>query len=193
MLTAPDVTGLSEDLVFELEKLGMETTTSSVSEWIEYSTFSSIQEMRRKSSWARLSRWKEAGALYVTDRWQRRAYARLFAPFTRLLAGRESHPVSELLEEADGLLTPELNGEAILSIGAAMAFSRNGCDGVVNAMPFTCMPSTIASSILKVVMRDRAPYIDMVYDGTVLPNRLTNLYTFAHQVHERCPRPASLS
>jgi predicted nucleotide-binding protein (sugar kinase/HSP70/actin superfamily) len=182
----------NQDLVLELEKLGMETMTSSVCEWIEYSTLSSILEMRRKSSWARLSKWKELGALYLTDRWQRRAYARLFAPFARLLAGRESHPVSELLEKAEGLLTRELNGEAILSIGAAMAFARNGFDGVVNAMPFTCMPSTIASSILKVAMRDVAPYIDMVYDGTVLPNRLTNLCTFAHQVRERCHAPACI-
>jgi len=176
----------NQDLVRELEALGMETMTSSINEWIEYTTHSSIEDLRRRLlSWKKPSTWLELGELYLTDWWQRKTYLKLFSPFATLLAGREDHPVAHLLEEADGLLTEELNGEAILSVGAALSFVHSDFDGVVNAMPFTCMPSTIASSILKGSMLGEAPYIDMVYDGTVLPNRITNLSTFAHQVHQQ--------
>ena len=176
----------NQNLVQELENMGMETMTASIAEWVEYTTWSSIQDAHKNFRWTKPSTWKELFSLYVTDWWQRRTYAKLLRPFATLLAGREDHPVVDLMDEADGLLTPELNGEAILSLGGALAYvDHNGFDGVVNAMPFTCMPSTIASAILKGQMRERAPYIDMVYDGTVIPNRETNLSTFAHQVQQR--------
>ncbi len=175
----------NQQLKRELEKLGTETVTSPVTEWIDYSTLGFISAAKRKKAFGRPSVWKELGSLYVANWWQRRTHMQLFAPFARLLAGFADHSVSELLDKAGDLLTPELRGEAILSIGAALAFVHSGFDGVVNAMPFTCMPSTIASSILKSRMRGYAPYIDMIYDGTVLPNRKTNLSTFAHQVHQR--------
>jgi len=176
----------NQDLVRQLESLGMETMTASIAEWVEYTTWSSIQDARRAFRWTRPGTWKELFSLYVTDWWQRHTYSKMLRPFARLLAGREDHPVVDIMDEADGLLTPELNGEAILSLGGALAYvDHNGFDGVVNAMPFTCMPSTIASAILKGQMRERAPYIYMVYDGTVIPNRETNLSTFAHQVTQR--------
>ena len=62
--------------------------------------------------------------------------------------------------------------------------ASDGFNGVVNAMPFTCMPSLIASSILKVKMREKAPFVDIVYDGTILPNRDTNLATFVFQAKQ---------
>ena len=61
-------------------------------------------------------------------------------------------------------------------------------------MPFTCMPSTIASAILKVHMRNQAPFVDMVYDGTILPNRETNRHLrFPGQTEPRKERPQSLT
>jgi predicted CoA-substrate-specific enzyme activase len=175
----------NQDLVRKLENLGMETMTASIAEWVEYTTWGSIHEAKKNFNWKKASHWKEIGELYVADWWQKRTYAKILAPFARLLAGREDHSVKSIMNEAKGLLTRELSGEAILSLGGAIAYiDHNKFDGVINAMPFTCMPSTIASAILKGQMRGKAPYIDMIYDGTVIPNRETNLSTFSHQVQQ---------
>jgi predicted nucleotide-binding protein (sugar kinase/HSP70/actin superfamily) len=101
-----------------------------------------------------------------------------------LLSDRFDHSTEHILHEVDGIFSNHINGEAILSIGGALAFAKEGYNGVVNAMPFTCMPSTIASSILKVQMRNQSPYVDMIYDGTILPNRETNLATFVFQAKQ---------
>ena len=66
----------------------------------------------------------------------------------------------------------------------ALSFMQDGFDGIVNAMPFTCMPSTVASSILKVYTRGQIPFVDMVYDGSIQPNRETNLATFVFQAKQ---------
>ena len=61
---------------------------------------------------------------------------------------------------------------------------QDNYDGIVNVMPFTCMPSTVASSILKVYARGKIPFVDMVYDGSIQPNRETNLATFVFQAKQ---------
>ncbi len=180
--------GSNQDLVRELESLGLETITASIAEWVEYTTYTSEKAARRRFRILRPSTWKELVVQKATRWWQRHTYVRLMEPFERMLEGREDHPTEELLRRARGLVGESLEGEAILSVGGALTYAAHGCDGVINAMPFTCMPSTIATSVLKVVLRDEVPYIDMVYDGTILPNRWTNLSTFAYQVKERFRR-----
>ena len=105
-------------------------------------------------------------------------------PFSRILDNRFDHSTEHILHEVGETFSNHINGEAILSIGGALAFAKEGYNGVVNSMPFTCMPSTIASAILKVHMRNQAPFVDMVYDGTILPNRETNLATFVFQAKQ---------
>lgn len=46
--------------------------------------------------------------------------------------------------------------------------------GVINAMPFGCMPGTVAAAILRGVSRDRnIPVISIPFDGT--PSAVTAL------------------
>ena len=48
-----------------------------------------------------------------------------------------------------------------------MDYITNDIDGIMNAMPFTCMPGTIVNGILKRVREDydNIPYLNMVYEG----------------------------
>ncbi|HNW33787.1 MAG TPA: acyl-CoA dehydratase activase, partial [Candidatus Ozemobacteraceae bacterium] len=176
----------NQELVRTLESMGCETFTSSISEWIDYTTHTSIDDARNR--WKDNRSWhtgSEFAKFWLTGQGQRAISKLMGVPFSKLLNGRFDHSTEHLLHLVDGIFSNHINGEAILSIGGAFAFRDSGFDGVVNAMPFTCMPSTIASAILKVHMRRTMPFVDMVYDGTIQPNRNTNLATFAFQAKQQ--------
>ena len=69
-------------------------------------------------------------------------------------------------------------------------FSLRRSDGVVSAMPFTCMPGTISHAIMKLVQKNEGgfPFINMVYDGTEQSNTVTRLQAFMHQAREYSKR-----
>lgn len=175
----------NQQLVRKLEGLGCETYVSSVAEWINYTTNTSIEDSRELFEHSRsLSSFSSAAQSYLAEGYQRLAAKMISFPFRHLLKGRFDHDTKHILSEVAGIFSNHINGEAILSIGGALSFAKDGFNGVVNAMPFTCMPSTIASSILKVKMRQKAPFVDMVYDGSIQPNRDTNLETFVFQAKQ---------
>lgn len=63
-------------------------------------------------------------------------------------------PDNELVEYARPYLGHFVGGEGLPSIGHTVHYARQGFDGVVHLFPFTCMPETIAKSILPRVSRD---------------------------------------
>jgi predicted nucleotide-binding protein (sugar kinase/HSP70/actin superfamily) len=62
-------------------------------------------------------------------------------------------------------------------------FSLKGAGGVVNVMPFTCMPGTIVSAILKRYREENGnlPILHMAYDGQEQSNIMTRLEAFMYQ------------
>jgi predicted nucleotide-binding protein (sugar kinase/HSP70/actin superfamily) len=56
-------------------------------------------------------------------------------------------------------------GEAALSIGKSMDLAGGGASGIINTMPFGCMPGTIVDGVMQAVKRE-LPFITMAYDGT---------------------------
>jgi predicted nucleotide-binding protein (sugar kinase/HSP70/actin superfamily) len=73
-----------------------------------------------------------------------------------------------------------------LSIGKSIDFAHKGVSGIVNAMPFTCMPGTISSAIMRLIQKDyNVPVINIAYDGQGTTNVLTRLEAFMYQVKEQ--------
>lgn len=60
----------------------------------------------------------------------------------------------ELAKLAEPYLKHFVGGEGLPSVGHAVAYAQEGFDGVIHLFPFTCMPDTIAKSILPRVSRD---------------------------------------
>ncbi|MBF0544903.1 MAG: hypothetical protein HQM08_10740 [Candidatus Riflebacteria bacterium] len=180
----------NQNLIKVLEQMGCETFTSSIAEWVEYTTHTGIQESMEKFWRSKtIPNLLDTGKFWLTAKYQRTVAWLLGRPFAKLLKGRFDHSTEDILHEVNGIFSNHINGEAILSIGGALSFAHGGTfNGVINALPFTCMPSTIATSILKVHLREKIPYVDMVYDGTILPNRMTNLATFAFQANQNMER-----
>jgi predicted nucleotide-binding protein (sugar kinase/HSP70/actin superfamily) len=68
-------------------------------------------------------------------------------------------------------------------VGKAIDYINRGVSGIVNVMPFTCMPGTIASAVLKRVREDHnnIPLLNVAYEGQGDSQTLTRLEAFMHQ------------
>jgi len=60
----------------------------------------------------------------------------------------------ELIEGAKPWLNHFVGGHGVESVGGAATYARMGFDGVIQIMPFTCMPEIVAESVLRNVTRD---------------------------------------
>ncbi|MDI6839813.1 MAG: acyl-CoA dehydratase activase [bacterium] len=74
-------------------------------------------------------------------------------------------------------------GEAALSIGNAVNWAHKGrINGLINVMPFTCMPGTVTTAVLKRFREDyRIPCLDLTYDGLEQSTIETRLEVFMYQ------------
>ena len=175
----------NQNLIRQLEAMGCEGYISSISEWISYTADTSlgyaIDAIKDEKSFNNLI---DAAASFGAYSYQALVTKILMQPFSRILKNRQDHSTKHILEAVGDKYSNHIKSESILSIGAALSFMHDGFNGIVNVMPFTCMPSTVASSILKVYARGQIPFVDMVYDGSIQPNRETNLATFVFQAKQ---------
>ena len=58
-----------------------------------------------------------------------------------------------------------IGGECIETVGDTVYGARNGIDGIVHIMPFSCMPEIVAQNILpKVSKNEDIPILELVLD-----------------------------
>ena len=167
----------NNDLIRQLESMGASTALATLSEWIYYTNFTRKRHSRRDGSLTMLL------GNVIRDRVQRMVHQRIARPFLGLLPDAMEPPVEHTLKLARPYIDDSLEGEAILSVGKMIEFCHAGCDGVVNAMPFTCMPSTIVASLTKRIAADLAgfPILSISYDGQQDPTLTTRLEAFVYQ------------
>lgn len=167
----------NENLIRKIEDAGGEVWLSPISEWFLYLNHMGINLARRKKQWGSLF------TEYMTRRFQYKVehrYARAFNGGFRTL---HELPVKKLLRLAYPYIDESFEGEAILSVAKAVDLVARGASGVINAMPFGCMPGNIAGAILKAVKEDYGlPYLNIAYDGTESTAMLIQLEAFMHQV-----------
>lgn len=85
------------------------------------------------------------------------------APGTKYpVAGLTHHQVEQL---AEPYLKHTVGGDGIETIAHTIHYAERGFDGVIQVMPFTCMPETIAKTLLPHVARDvDIPLMSFVMD-----------------------------
>jgi predicted nucleotide-binding protein (sugar kinase/HSP70/actin superfamily) len=81
--------------------------------------------------------------------------------------------VDHLISESRHLINPELTGEAVLTIGAAVIEIRNRYCGAIAIGPFGCMPNRLAESILSREMGSELPFLAIESDGNLFPQVIT--------------------
>jgi len=185
----------NQNIVRKLEEFGGEVVDASLGEWVNFVSFERARKLRRrwKIAWQernhktlrQVSRqWAgiELEKLYQT--WRQH---QIYSTVRKHLDIQPDHSIRQIERRLDAnrLFTFAIGTEAVLSIGGALEYAHHGFDGIVNVFPFTCMPSTICSAILKPLLHQmRIPYLDASYDGTIQPNREVALRTFLYQAKQ---------
>ena len=167
----------NNDLIRHLERLGAEISLAGYPEWHYYTNWVRMNDARRDRN---LLEWL---INYQKDQIQHRRYRRLAAPFAKLLCSCDEPPTGKLLKLAEGYLNPSLKGgDAVLSIGKMVEMCEEGCHGVINVMPFSCMPSTVVDGLMKRLSRTLGrPAMSISYDGQQDPMLQTRLEAFLYQ------------
>jgi predicted CoA-substrate-specific enzyme activase len=154
----------NENLIRRVEDLGGEAWLSPMGEWIYYVNY---LELRRRLIKKDLS----AIIKFLLKRlFQDSVEHKLSAPFKNYLKTVKEPSTKEILKKASPYVHDSFEGETILSIGKAIDLIERRASGIINAMPFGCMPGTIVTALLKKLSRDFGiPCISIPYDGTESP------------------------
>ena len=174
----------NENLVTKLETLGAEVWMPGISEWIYYTNFTG-----KRKSWHR----KELVDFFRTKTnhfFQQKDEKRLEDLLNGGKHGEHEPKVEDIIKKASPYLHDSFEGEAVLSIGKSIDYIAKGAHGIVNAMPFTCMPGTVVNALLKRLREDNEniPYLNMVYEGAEDSNSMTRMEAFVHQARDYMQR-----
>jgi len=81
-----------------------------------------------------------------------------------ILYKKESHR-ERAVRHASKYMKRAIGGECIETIGDTVYAARNGIDGVIHLMPFSCMPEIVSQNILSKVSREEdIPVLSLVLD-----------------------------
>ncbi len=171
----------NESVIKKIEALGGEVWLAPFGEWIFYQNHTNIDASKRKG---KLSEYFSCLTTHFVQTRIEKKYASIFDGYLKTL---HEPPIKETLSLALPYLKASFQGEAILSMGKSVDFARQGVSGLVNAMPFNCMPGTIVAALLKKFSEDYEgfPYISMSYDGNEQAGAITRLEAFMHQADGR--------
>lgn len=199
--------GLSRQYITEkLAEQGFATVCSPVAEWMVYTDFL-VRTGRADCNPSLLDRVKFSLRNRFKEKYESRIKSTLAS--SGLV---ESHPIDmdAIMKCAEPHFSPDLGGEAVLTIGSAMADIVNIACGVIAIGPFGCMPNRIAESVLSEIMNrkdklvidpdneqlrvlltdvESLPFLAIESDGSPFPQIITaKLEAFclrARRLHER--------
>ncbi|MEI8309054.1 MAG: hypothetical protein WCF99_18475 [Chloroflexales bacterium] len=168
------------NIIRRIEALGGEADLATMMEWIYYTNWD-----HASNTWV-LGQPVEWLKTVVTDRYQRILERRLVGPVAHLLDHPYETPVSRLMSHVSPYFSPVLANECLLSMGKMVETSRLGVCGVINVMPFSCMPGIITAGMAPRLRADlgNLPWLDIAFDAQGGTNITTRLEAFLHQASE---------
>jgi predicted nucleotide-binding protein (sugar kinase/HSP70/actin superfamily) len=170
----------NQDLARQVEQLGGRVWIAPMFEWLYYTTWWTRTHARRDG---RAREW--AWALLV-ERVQRYDEERLLRPVRHLLTFPHESSIDTLMGYARRYYEPLLGTEAPCSVGKAVDFCLHGLSGLINILPFSCMPGVLVTGLAQAVRADHAhlPWLDVSYDAQGGTNLQTRLEAFMFQTGE---------
>jgi predicted CoA-substrate-specific enzyme activase len=168
-------------LITKLEALGAEVRLASFAEWVNYTTYTFRLDARYNRQW------KDWVAGFIQQIYQHRTEHRLEKLFCEGFSIPHETAVEKVIKLAEPYLPVSVRGEAVLSIGKAIDLVHEGAAGIVNSMPFNCMPGTIVSSLSRKVSADldSLPWLNISYEGLQDSGEETRIEAFVDQVRGR--------
>ena len=170
----------NEDAVREIEALGGEVLMPPISEWLLYVNYTTKKRALNSR------RYRYYATVLLKEFFQHRAEHRLGEIFQGSLRNLKEPSITRTIDMASGYLHPSFEGEAILSLGKSIDFINKGASGLVNIMPFTCMPGTVVNSLMGRFREehDHIPFLNLAYDGQEQTHTRTRLEAFMYQVRQ---------
>jgi predicted CoA-substrate-specific enzyme activase len=169
----------NENLLKRVEAFGGEAWLAPIEEWIYY-----VNLMGLRKAWMK----KERSAImnFLLKKFYQKniehRFARYFKGFLKTLKEPDT---KDILKKASPYLHSSFEGEAILSIGKGVDLLEKGASGIINAMPFGCMPGTIVTALMRGISRDYGiPCMSIPYDGTESSTLEIQLEAFMDQTRE---------
>jgi predicted nucleotide-binding protein (sugar kinase/HSP70/actin superfamily) len=189
----------NQDVIRLLEKHGAEVVNASIAEWVNYTTYDRMREakigLRLSLKQLRVGRIRDflkkilSYGLDLTYQQYRQdqVYKRV-KPILDLAGDHRIHHMDGILKK-EKIYSFDVGTEACLSIPGILEYVHQGFNGAVNVYPFTCMPSTVTSSIIRPIMNQKkVPYLDTPYDGSFQPGREAAVRTFMYQAQQHFKR-----
>jgi predicted CoA-substrate-specific enzyme activase len=169
----------NENLIKKVEALGGAVWLAPVEEWIYYVNYIGLKKaLIRKDRSAIIN-------FLLKKFFQKRIEHKFSGHFNGFLKTLKEPETKEIIEKASPYVHKSFEGETILSIGKCIDLIEKGASGIINAMPFGCMPGTIVTALLRGINRVyRIPYISIPYDGTESSTIELQLEAFIDQAKE---------
>ena len=168
----------ANDFVIEkLEERGCRVRLAPVSEWLEYTDYIFLHRHGRPT-------WSQRFTVFV----QALIRKRMRTVMGTSLGWQPAAPVTTSLETAAPYIREDLEGEAVLTVGAALHEWRLGLiDATVSVGPLECMPNKIAEAqFCHVAEKEGLPSLTLSLNGD--PINLAALDNFAFEVQARFQR-----
>ena len=171
----------NSNIIARLEGLGAVCDLAPFAEWIYYTNFTRSRTARRRGQF------RDWFTNILQDYLQHRLEKTLAVPLEKRFGKLAEGPIEHVIELAQPYLHHSFEGEAILTIGKTVEYYLDGFGGVVNVMPFSCMPSTVVSTQTQRVSADCAdmPILNLSFDGQEDSTLTTRLEAFVEQVRQR--------
>ncbi|RKY28815.1 MAG: CoA activase [Planctomycetota bacterium] len=164
-----------------LEAFGCEVTLPAFEEWLNYISFERVREAKNHRNY------KNLAVEYVSNLVQKRDADKLNRPFAGNIRNFEREvPIDDVLRYGSRYIDIAFRGETILSMGKAVEYAHAGYNGIVNLVPFACLPGHIVNALFTKFSRDYPglPVLKMDYDGTKQANEDTRIEAFVHQARQ---------
>jgi predicted nucleotide-binding protein (sugar kinase/HSP70/actin superfamily) len=176
------------DIVRRIEAAGGEVMQASLIEFLYHLNWGFKNYTRL------MGRYFDYIVTFLTDKYQQYVEYRLVKPVAHLLDHPYETPVPKLMDNIRPYYDPTLGTEAVLSMGKAIELAHHGVCGLVNVMPFSCMPGILTTGMAPRLRRDldNIPWLDITYDaqgGTNINTRLEAFMYQAIQFQRRQARP----
>ncbi|RKY01762.1 MAG: hypothetical protein DRP55_03775 [Spirochaetes bacterium] len=170
----------NENVIRKIEVFGGEAILATISEWVFYINAMAKRKVKEKWNFSNFL------SLFIKDFFQKYDEHRLGRIFKGSIKEIVEPKSEELFKLAKPYVDSTFEGETILTVGKAIELAKHGASGIVNVMPFTCMPGTIVSALLKRFKEENGniPILNMAYDGQEQTNTLTRIEAFMHQARQ---------
>ncbi len=135
----------NDNIIQAIEDLGGEVIVPTLGEWFRYVNYTRSAFNKDTGKYLGFLR------TWIADKYIVNAEHKIYDAL-----GIEVDPApQEIFEYAKPYLDKSFQGEAILTIGASVEYIvHRNVAGIVNTMPFTCMPGSICTALLRRVRQD---------------------------------------